>query len=268
MAGRIGNSALQRLAAGDLSLGFGLRHVRTVDIAPMMKAAGMDWLFLDLEHGPMDLETVSQISVAALAAGIASIVRVPNGDYPLACRALEGGALGIVMPHVESAEEARELVRRLRFTPQGERGVGGMYPHFQYEPIAIGPMVDELNRATLLTVMLETAEAIGRADEIAAVPGIDVVMIGTNDLALAIGKPGDFGSAEIESAYRAVAAACTKHKKWMGSGGLNDIAHFRHYVGVGARFLLTGSDAGTLFAGARQRAEGLRQIAVPSTEAA
>jgi 2-keto-3-deoxy-L-rhamnonate aldolase RhmA len=228
----------------------------------------MDWLFLDLEHGPMDLETVSQISVAALAVGIAAIVRVPNGDYSLACRALEGGALGIVMPHVESAGEARELVRQLRFTPQGERGVGGMYPHFQYEPVQIGAMVEELNRATLLTVMLETAEAIARADDIAAVPGVDVVMIGTNDLALAIGRPGDFGCEAIESAYRTVATACARHGKWMGSGGLNELAHFRHYVGIGARFLLTGSDAGTLFAGARQRAEGLRQIAVPSTEAA
>jgi len=94
------NSARERLEAGELALGVGICQSRTVDIAAIMKACGYDWLFLDLEHNSMDLDTAVQISVAALSAGIAPIVRVPAGQFWLATRVLDGGALGIVMPHV------------------------------------------------------------------------------------------------------------------------------------------------------------------------
>src|SRR3954451_13466983 len=111
------NPARERLVAGELALGVGIRQSRTVDIAAIMKACGYDWLFLDLEHNSMDLDTAVQISVAALGAGIAPIVRVPAGQFWLATRVLDGGALGIVMPHVDTAEEAREIADRLRYPP-------------------------------------------------------------------------------------------------------------------------------------------------------
>ena len=101
------NAARDRLAAGELALGVGIRQSRTVDIASIMKACGYDWLFLDLEHNSMDLDTAVQISVAALAVGIAPIARVPAGQHWLATRILDGGGLGIVMPHVDTVEEAR-----------------------------------------------------------------------------------------------------------------------------------------------------------------
>src|SRR5918912_4202649 len=115
------NAARDRLDKGELALGVILRQARTVDIAPIMKAAGYDWLFLDLEHNSMDLDTAVQIAVAALGAGIALIVRVPAGQFWLATRVLDGGALGIVIPHVDTADEAREIADRLRYPPQGHR---------------------------------------------------------------------------------------------------------------------------------------------------
>ena len=175
-----------------------------------MKTAGMDWLFIDFEHGPVDAETAAQISVAALDAGIAPIVRVPNGELSLASRLLDSGALGIVMPHVESAEEARLMVDQLKFAPEGRRGVSGMIPQFGYRSVDLATAVAELNRSMLLVVMLETPEAVSRADEIAAVEGIDVIMIGTNDLAMALGKPGKFGDEAIVRAYEDVARACPR----------------------------------------------------------
>ena len=99
------NSARARLDSGVLALGVGLRQARTMDIAPAMRACGFDWLFIDLEHGSMDLDMAAQISVAALGAGVAPIVRVPNGAYSMATRALDNGALGIVIPHVETAAD-------------------------------------------------------------------------------------------------------------------------------------------------------------------
>src|SRR5216683_5506204 len=124
--------AAPALAAGELALGVILRQARTVDIAPVMKACGYDWLFLDLEHNSMDLDTAVQISVAALGAGIAPIVRVPAGQFWLATRVLDGGALSIMMPHIDTADEAREIADRLRYPPQGHRSVAGGLPHFGY----------------------------------------------------------------------------------------------------------------------------------------
>jgi len=101
------NSARDRLQRGELALGFGIRVARSVEIAKAMRTAGFDWLFIDLEHGAMSIETAAAIAIAGLDAGIAPLVRVPKGEYSLATRLLDNGALGIVVPHMETAEEAR-----------------------------------------------------------------------------------------------------------------------------------------------------------------
>ena len=102
-----------------MSLGVGIRMTRSVEIAKAMAVAGFDWLFLDMEHGVMSLESCAQIATAALDAGIAPIARVPNGEYSIATRALDNGVLGIVVPHVDTADEAREVVNRLKYPPVG-----------------------------------------------------------------------------------------------------------------------------------------------------
>src|SRR4029077_12514352 len=101
--------------------------------APLMKACGYDWLFLDLEHNSMDLDTAVQIAVAALGAGIAPVARVPARQLWMATRFLDGGGLCIVLPHVDARKEAHEIARPLRSPPQGHRSVAGGLPHFGYE---------------------------------------------------------------------------------------------------------------------------------------
>src|SRR6516225_11312529 len=113
------NPARVRLEAGELALGVGIRQSRTVDIAAIMKACGYDWLFLDLEHNSMDLDTAVQIAVTALGAGLAPVARVPAEQLWLATRFLDGGGLGIVMPHVDTPEEARHIAQALRYRPRG-----------------------------------------------------------------------------------------------------------------------------------------------------
>src|SRR4051812_40380417 len=113
------NVAREKLEQGQLSLGVGIRTTRSVEIAKMMATAGFHWLFLAMEPGRLSLEACAQISAAALDAGIAPIARVPNGQYSIATRALDNGALGIVVPHVDTAEEARECVERLKYPPIG-----------------------------------------------------------------------------------------------------------------------------------------------------
>ena len=257
---RLENPALTRMEAGEVSLGVGLRHARTVDIAQIMSVCGFDWLFIDLEHSPMTLDTAAQISMAALGAGIAPIIRIPIGDFSVGTRLLDAGALGIVHPHIENADEARELVDAMCYPPVGHRGVSGSIPQFGYRSVNLGEAVAELNRATLISVMLETPEAIACADEIAAVEGVDIVMIGTNDLAMALGHPQEFGHPEVVSAYETVAAACKRHGKWCGSGGVYDVDLVRRYVGMGVRFLLAAGDSGLMIAAGRDRVSSLREI--------
>ena len=110
------NAAKARLKKNELSIGIGIRLVRNVDIVKVMKAAGFDWLFIDLEHGSMSIETACEIAIAAQDSGIAPIVRVPSGELTMATRVLDGGALGIVVPHVDTPEEAKENLPGLAFT--------------------------------------------------------------------------------------------------------------------------------------------------------
>ena len=252
------NAALERLRAGEMALGVIIRQARTVDIAPVMKAAGFDWLFLDLEHNSMDLDMAVQISVAALGAGIAPIARVPARQLWMATRVLDGGGLGIVMPHVDTPEEARHIAAALRYPPLGHRSVAGGLPHLNYAKHSLAETCAAINQATFVTVMLETPQAIANAEAIAAVAGIDCLLIGTNDLAMELGIPGGFGDERIVAAYQAVVDACRKHGKYAGVGGIADDALLRRYIGMGVRVVLPGSDLSFLQMAAGERAATMR----------
>lgn len=256
----IANSARERLKAGALSVGFGVRLARTVEIAKAMKVAGYDWLFLDLEHGIMSLDTASQIATAAIDAGIAPIVRVPYGEFAMATRMLDNGALGIIIPHVDTAAEATEIAEKLRLPPLGHRSLGGSSAALGWGSYSVREASAALNAATLVVVMLETPQAIDNAEAIAAVDGIDVLLIGTNDLAAEMGISGEFEHERIADAYRRVIAACRKHGKWPGMGGIYNPPVMQRYIEMGARFLLAGSDIAFVQAGATARAAFLREL--------
>jgi 4-hydroxy-2-oxoheptanedioate aldolase len=256
------NSARERLESGDLALGVGIRLARSAEIAKIMKSAGFDWLFIDLEHGAMSLESAAQICVAALDAEIAPIVRVPNGEYSMATRILDNGALGIVIPHVNSGQEAELVVERLKFPPVGHRSMAGNAPQLDYQPVKPAEYAATLNATTLIVVMLETPEAIERADAIAAVPGVDVLLVGTNDLCAEMGIAGDFGNPRVEHAYKTVVAACRKHGKWAGLGGVYDETIASRYIELGVQMILAGSDLPFMLSAARARSRFLRKLPV------
>jgi len=256
---RIENPARDRLAAGELSLGVALRFARTVEVAPAMKAAGYDWLFIDLEHGTMPLDTVAQISTTSIACGVSPLVRVPKGEYALAARALDAGASGIIVPHIDSATEAREAVERLKFPSLGHRSLGPA-PQLQFRSASPNEIMRLLNDSCLIIAMLESPEAIAEADAIAAVEGVDIVMIGTNDLCAEMGIPGRYDDPRVVAAYEAVLAACLKHKKWPGMGGVYDNEVAPRYMAMGFRFVLAGLDLNFMMASATQRARFLRNV--------
>src|ERR1700759_5420778 len=253
------NVAREKLDQGQLSLGVGVRMTRSVEIAKAMAVAGFDWLFLVMEHGVMSLEACAQIAIAALDGGIAPIARVPNGEYAIATRALDNGALGIVMPHVDTAAEAREVVNRLKYPPVGHRSMGGYGTHYGLRSASSSEMASALNPANLTIVMLETPTAIANASEIAAVPGVDVLLIGTNDLCAEMGIPGDFGNDRLADAYQKMIAASRKHGKFPGMAGIYNEPIMQRYIEMGARFILSGADAAFLMASASQRTGFLRK---------
>jgi 2-keto-3-deoxy-L-rhamnonate aldolase RhmA len=255
MPATVRNVAREKLEEGQLSLGVGVRMTRSVEIAKAMAVAGFDWLFLDMEHGVMSLEACAQISIAALDAGIAPIARVPNGEYAIATR-----ALGIVVPHVDSAAEAREVINRLKYPPVGHRSMGGIGPHYGLRSASSGEAAAALNAANLTIVMLETPTAITNAEEIAAVPGVDVLLIGTNDLCAEMGIHGDFGNERVADAYRTMIAAARKHGKFPGMAGVYNETIMPRYIDMGTRFILSGQDAAFLAAGAAQRTGFLRKL--------
>jgi 4-hydroxy-2-oxoheptanedioate aldolase len=256
----ISNPARERLAKGQLAIGVGLRQARTVDIAPTMKQAGFDWLFVDLEHGSLDLDATMQISVAALSTGITSLVRVPRGQYDMATRVLDGGAWGLVMPHVDTPEEAREIVDRVKYPPQGHRSVVGALPQIGFAPMPMAEASAAINANMLVVVMLESPQAIANADKIAAVPGIDALLIGSSDLSMEMGIPGQYYHADMVKAFETMIAACKKHKKWAGIGGIYNEEGLRKYVPMGIQLVIAGNDLGFLMAGAGASAKMLRGL--------
>jgi 2-keto-3-deoxy-L-rhamnonate aldolase RhmA len=254
------NVARERLEKDQLSLGVGVRMTRSVEIAAAMASVGFDWLFLDMEHGTMSLDACAQIAAAAIEVGIAPIARVPNGQYSIATRALDNGALGIVMPHVDTAAEAREVVEKLKYPPVGHRSMGGTGPHYNLRSASSRDAADALNAANLTVVMLETPTAIANADEIAAVPGVDVLLIGTNDLCAEMGIHGDFGNERVADAYGKMIAACRKHGKFPGMAGVYNETIMPRYIEMGARFILSGQDANFMLAAAAARTGFLRKL--------
>jgi 2-keto-3-deoxy-L-rhamnonate aldolase RhmA len=131
-------------------------------------------------------------------------------------------------------------------------------PHFGYVPIAAGAACAAINAATLIVVMLETPQAIANAPAIAAVPGIDSLLIGTSDLSMELGIPGQFSDDRIVDAYRTVVEACNAHRKFAGIGGVYEEGLMRRYIGMGVRLVLGGADLGFMSAAATERAKLLR----------
>jgi 2-keto-3-deoxy-L-rhamnonate aldolase RhmA len=262
----IKNRAKQRLQEGSLSLGMGLRQARTVDIGRIAQACDFDWLFIDMEHNSMSVDVASQIAVAALDAGITPMVRVPGHEQFHASRLLDTGALGIVVPHVNNRQEAERLVANCLFPPAGKRSIPGGLPQVQFQALPVTQLVPLINEAMLLVAMIETPEGLANVDEIAAVKGIDVLLMGGNDLAAEFGIHGQFTHPRMHEAFARIVEACHRQGKFPGVGGIYDHAIMPHYINAGARFILSGSDLSFLMTGANARSSFLRSLPLPGAQ--
>jgi 2-keto-3-deoxy-L-rhamnonate aldolase RhmA len=253
------NHAKEKLLRGEVVASMTVRLVRGVEIARIAKTAGFDSLYVDMEHSSFSLETAGQISMAALEAGITPLVRVPG--VAEVSRVLDGGALGVIAPHVRSATAARDYVTAAKYPPLGDRSAAGPLPHLHYRSFPAGEADAALNSATLVVVQFESDEALAKADEIISVEGVDVVLIGTNDLLADWGIPGQYEHARVREAYAKTIAAARRHGKHVGVGGLSSRPQLAaEFVRMGARYVSTGTDLGFLLAACTAKAKEVHAI--------
>jgi 2-keto-3-deoxy-L-rhamnonate aldolase RhmA len=252
------NHALRQLRAGKLAIGLGLRQARTVDIAQIAKTSGFDWLFIDCEHNSMGTDTAAQIASASLAVGITPVVRVAGKEHWLSSRMLDNGAQGIVVPHVDTELEAKRIADHCRFPPLGHRSMGGGLQQIGFASMPVGEASRVVNEETLVVVMLESPRGIENCEAIAAVPGIDALLIGTNDLCFEMGIPGQFNDPRIAEAYRKTIAACRKHGKFAGMGGMYTPELLERHINMGVQLILSGSDFSLLMQAGTARASLVR----------
>ena len=208
-----------RLAAGGVASGLVVAHSRTPTIARIAASCGYHWLFIDLEHGATSLEIASQICVAALDAGIAPFVRVPENSPGWIGRALDGGAIGIVVPHIDSAADAKRAVDAARYPPIGFRSLSGLLPQFGYRALPAREQMAQSEALTFLVGIIETKEAIEQIDAIAAVPGVDALQVGTSDLSVSLGVPGELDHPGVQDTVRLTIKTCSRHGKIAVVGG-------------------------------------------------
>src|ERR1700746_3686796 len=253
------NHVKERLGRGGVVASMRVRLIRGIEIARIAKSAGFDSLYVDLEHASFSLDTTGQICIAALEAGITPLVRVPG--IAEVSRVLDGGALGVIAPHVQSVDDARAYVAAAKFPPLGHRSAAGPLPHLHYRSFPAAAANAALNAATLLIVQFESEEALKQAEAIAAVEGVDLVMIGSNDLLADWGLAGQYEHQRLRDAYARTIAECRKHRKHCRGGGLAarpDRA--AEFVRMGARYVSTGTDLGFLLAACTARAKEVHDI--------
>ncbi len=214
------NHMKRRMQAGEQVASLNVNRWKSVDIAEIAAQCGFEWLFMDLEHSVLSEELAGQIAMLALRTGVTPVARVGSGQWYQASRLLDAGCQGIVFPHVDSAAEARAAVQCSKYPPLGTRSLTSPLPTAGYGRAASREAMAELNAQTLTIVMIETGEAVEKAEEIAGVPGVDAIMIGTNDLAADLGFPGELGHELVGAAYARVGEACRRHGvflAWAGS---------------------------------------------------
>jgi 2-keto-3-deoxy-L-rhamnonate aldolase RhmA len=254
-------SMKQKFAKGELVLCMNLRLARSVDIAMVAKAGGYDALYVDMQHAPYSIETTSTICAAAIGIGITPLVRVPSHDPQWMSRVLDGGAQGVILPDVGTRAQAEAIVKACRFPPLGRRSVMGLGPALGYQAVPLAELNPRLNAETAVIVMLETAEGIENADAIAAVDGIDCLLIGSGDLTTDYGIPGQVDHPKLRAAYERVAEACKTHGRILGVGGIRHNVKLQgELVRLGARFVIAGTDTNYVLAGARADTSALRAI--------
>ena len=262
-----GNTFKQRLQAGQVQIGLwlGLANPYCAELAAN---AGFDWLLIDGEHAPNDLRSLlGQLQAVAPysreAGGSQPVIRPVLGDTALIKQILDIGAQTLLVPMVESAEQARELVRAIHYPPHGVRGVGSALARASRWNSVPG-YLEQADAQMCLLVQIENLHGLARLDEIVAVDGVDGVFIGPADLSAAMGHRGNPGHPEVQAAIEDAILRITKAGKAAGILSA-DQNLARRYIELGARFVAVGVDTSILMRGLQTLAASFKDAPVPTS---
>ena len=250
----VARNAIERLARGIPVAALGIRSSRTTDIARLALASGHQAIWVDLEHSTMSIDMAASICAAAMDIGLAPFVRIPEREYGVIGRLLDGGALGIIAPRVETVDQARDILDACRFPPYGHRSAVATLAHIGFERWPTEQFNRSMNQATVVKILIESPRGIENIEAIAALPGVDLIGIGTNDLSAELGVAGEFAHPSVRQAHEAAIGACRRANKPLAIGGIADVAYNAELIRLGAApFLFTGIDTDMLLGAARDR---------------
>jgi len=250
----------ERLRAGETVVGVMVSAIRNPEIAPILSAAGYDFMVVDMEHSVITAESVGAILLAAGSASIAAFVRPPSKGSDEIPRMVDAGAVGLLVPHVECADDARSLVRRIKYSPMGERGVAMTRAHSRFrKPVDARAYAERANRDTILAVQVESILALERIRETVSVEGVDIAFMGPADLAQSLGLLGETAHPRVWDAFDRVVHACKGAGKVAGTM-VHDAAGAQQAIRRGAKFVIYSNDISLLVSGGRSALEQLRRL--------
>jgi 2-keto-3-deoxy-L-rhamnonate aldolase RhmA len=244
----------KKLQAGQLALGT-ILSLNSPDVAEILSGIGFDWIFIDTEHSTLDPQNLKGL-LQAVGESTPCVVRVPLLDEIVIKKTLDAGAAGILVPQVNTAEQAEQLVKWARYYPEGSRGLG--FGRAQGYGFKISEYLESANETILLSVQAESAEAVKNIESIVKVQGLDAVLVGPYDLSASMGLPGQVGHPDVRAAIQHVAEVCKQAGMPIGIFGMTAEA-VRPYIERGFKFIVAGADTVLLGNAARQLLEQLRE---------
>lgn len=252
-------SIKKKLQNGELVLGTMISEVRNPNIAYMLAQCGFDFFIIDSEHGAYNYETISNMIAAARGANISVIVRIPEIKRETILKPLDSGAAGLLVPMVNTAAEAREVVQHAKYPPMGNRGAALRRPHNLYAKVNAADYLKQANENTFIVVQAETTTSIENIDEIAAVEGVDCIFVGPFDLSISLGIPGQIDHPREVEAIEKIATACKKHNKIAGIL-MFDQEILTRWINKDFRFAVYSSDISMLADAASSAVKELKNI--------
>jgi len=232
--------------------------VPSPDVVVQAASLGFDYVWIEMEHSPITLETAHNMILATRGTRCVPIVRVPVNELWTAKRVLDSGALGVIFPFTATPELARQAVAACKYPPLGRRGSGPGLPSLRWPTPE--PYADFADRNVMVIVIIEQAEAVDRIEEIASVPGIDVLFIGINDLAYSYGLRGRYEDPRVKEAIAKILAAAKRHNIPVGRPA-GTPAQTVQLIKDGFLFFQAGSELNMMAAGSRQILEALGKTA-------
>ena len=243
------NTLKNRLKAGEGVYGTMLQEMVNPTAAQIFKRAGFDFFMIDCEHGPYDQGTVREILRVGRLEEICPLVRIRNLVYSLAAGFLDAGAMGLMLPRVEKVSDTETLVSYMKYPPIGVRGLSSDAPHSDYRFGDLAEFIEVQNQDTLVIAQIERKIAVENLEEILYVNGVDVALIGPEDLSLSYGMPGQTTHPDVVGAIQRVIDVCSSLGVAPGihMGNLDRLKEWRE---KGMRMIMYNSDLGFLFEGA------------------